>query len=276
MTPVCARQCVQVRSTPTRPIASRTSFLNSSMFLSNCGEHVDSLHALPDLDAGVQIGHQSDCCITYFKFPGEHRLRIAGHVDQRKPGGGEPLAFCPSGKPRPLDHHHGAAVDHTGQAGDCGAQGRAVRVGEVDMNGAGVEVGVGTAVGAIDQLIGHHHGARTVFGVEAADGARAEDPSHPELAQSPHVGPVRHGVRREFVGCTVSGQERDFVLADGAYRDRGAGLAIRGVHVDSAGFASIRGLEEGVEAAAADDSEHPPIVVQPLVRPRARGNGRMT
>src|ERR1700747_1837390 len=47
--------------------------------------------------------------------------------------------------------------------------------------------------GAVAQLVGHHHRTRTVVGVQAADGARAENPPHAELAQRPHVGAVRHG-----------------------------------------------------------------------------------
>ena len=67
----------------------------------------------------------------------------------------------------------------------------------------------------------------------------------------------------------VPGQERDLVLADSADRDRGAGLGRTGCRRDGADV----GFEEGVEAAAADDSEHPPIVVHAPVRSRARGCG---
>ena len=50
----------------------------------------------------------------------------------------------------------------------------------------------------------------------------------------------------------VAGQESHLVLPDGADRDRGAGLAERRVQADAAGGR----VEEAVEAAAADHSEH--------------------
>ena len=93
-----------------------------------------------------------------------------------------------------------------------------VRVGEADVDAAGVEVGVGAAAGAVHQLIGHHHRAGAEVGRQAADRARPEDPPHPERPQRPHVGAVRHGVRRELVVDAVPRQERDLVLADGARR----------------------------------------------------------
>src|SRR6185312_7539262 len=83
-----------------------------------------------------------------------------------------------------------------------------------------------------------------------------EDPPHPQRAQRPHVGPVRDRVRRELVVDAVARQKRDLVHPDGAYRDRSARLAVRGVEVDAS---RIR-TEERIEAAAADDSEHHSIV----------------
>jgi hypothetical protein len=61
----------------------------------------------------------------------------------------------------------------------------------------------------------------------------------------------------------VAGQEGDFMLTDAAYRDRGAGLTVRGVDADVAGFAAKRCLKEAVETAPAYYSEHPPIVMHP-------------
>ena len=69
-------------------------------------------------------------------------------------------------------------------------QRRAVRVGETDMDAAGVEVGVVATAGAVDQLIGHHHGARAELGGQAAHRARPEDAAHAQRAQRPHVGAV--------------------------------------------------------------------------------------
>ena len=46
-----------------------------------------------------------------------------------------------------------------GRSGRGGAQRRAVRVGEPDVDAARIEVGVVAARRAVDQLIGHHHRA---------------------------------------------------------------------------------------------------------------------
>lgn len=94
------------------------------------------------------------------------------------------------------------------------------------MDTAEVEIGVGAAAGAVDQLIGHHDRAGLEFRVQAADRTRPEDPPHTKRAQRPHVGPIRHGVRRVLVMGAVAGQERDVVHPDGADRDRGAGLTV--------------------------------------------------
>src|SRR5271156_931940 len=220
--------------------------------LRELADHVVNFHPTAHVDTGIQVGHQSNCRIADFKLASQHRLRITGHVDQREARGGEPLTFRAGGKPRPFDDDHGAAVDHFGQAGDRRAQRRAVRIGEGHVRGAGVEVGVGATTSPVHQLVGHHDGARPVIGRQAADRARGEDLSDPQRAQRPHVGPVGHLVRRKPVVGAVPRQECHLVLPDRADGDRGAGLAVGRVQVDAA-----RGrVEEGVEAAAANHSEH--------------------
>src|SRR5271167_4721558 len=220
--------------------------------LRKLADHVVNFHPAAHVDTGVQVGHQSNGRIADFELAGQHRLRVTGHVDQREAGGGEPLTFRAGGKSRPLDDDHGAAVDHLGQAGDRRAQRRAIRVGEGHVRRAGVEVGVGATTSPVYQLIGHHDGARAVVSRQAADRARGEDLPHSQLAQCPHVGPIGHLVRRKPVVGAVPGQECHLVLADRADRDRGTGFAVGRVQVDAA-----RGrVEEGVEAAAANHSEH--------------------
>src|SRR3984885_1112558 len=220
--------------------------------LRELADHLVNFHPAAHVDTGVQVGHQSNCGIADFELAGQHRLRITGHVDQCEARGGEPLTFRAGRKPRPLNDDHGAAVDHLGQAGGRRAQCRAVGIGEGHVRRAGVEVGVGATTRPVYQLVGHHDGARTVIGRQAADRARGEDLSDPQRAQRPHVGPVGHFVRRKPVVGAVPRQECHLVLPDRADGDRGAGLAVGGVQVDAA-----RGrVEEGVEAAAANHSEH--------------------
>jgi len=84
------------------------------------------------------------------------------------------------------------------------------------VNSAGVEVGVVTAGGAVHQLVRHHGCAGPKIGGEAADRTRPEDAPHTEFTQSPHVGAVRHRMRREFVMLAMARQECDLVVADGA------------------------------------------------------------
>src|ERR1700744_5235893 len=220
--------------------------------LCELADHVVNFHPAPHVDAGVQVGHQSNRRVADFKLAGQHRLRVTSHVDQREARGGEPSTFRAGGKPRTLDHDHGAAVDHLGQAGARRAQRRAVGIGEGHVRRAGVEVGVGATTSPVHQLVGHHDGTRPVVGGQAADRAWGEDLSDPQRAQRPHVGPVGHFVRRKPVVGAVPRQEYHLVLPDRADGDRGAGLAVGGVQVDAA-----RGrVEEGVVAAAANHSEH--------------------
>src|ERR1700744_4087102 len=220
--------------------------------LCELADHVVNFHPAPHVDAGVQVGHQSNRRIADFKLAGQHRLRVTSHVDQREAPGGEPSPFRAGGKPRTLDHDQGAAVDHLGQAGDRRAQRRAVGIGEGHVRRAGVEVGVGATTSPVHQLVGHHDGTRPVVGGQAADRAWGEDLAPSQCPQRPHVGAVGHLVRRKPVVGAVSRQECHLVLPDRADADRGAGLAVGRVQVDAA-----RGrVEEGVEAAAANHSEH--------------------
>ena len=226
--------------------------LERHQVLLELSEHLSGGHPRTGLDARVQVGHQCDCGIADLEFPGEHRLRIAGHVHQREALVREPATLRAGGEPRTLDHHHGAAVDHPGQRGHGGPQRRTVRVGEPDVDGARFEVRVGARPRPVDELIGHHHRPRPESGGEAAHRARREDPAHPQRAQRPHVGAVRHGVRGELVADAVARQERDLVLADRPDGQRRARGAVRRVQADAARI----GTEERVETAASDDSQH--------------------
>lgn len=62
------------------------------------------------------------------------------------------------------------------------------------MDTAEVEIGVGAAAGAVDQLIGHHDRAGLEFRVQAADRTRPEDPPHTKRAQ-------RHMLARYGTAC---------------------------------------------------------------------------
>src|SRR3954470_20187611 len=73
------------------------------------GEDIDSADRVSAVHTRVQIGDQSDGCITHFELTGQHRLRVSGHVDQVEPLIREPSAFGAGGKPWPLDHDHRAA-----------------------------------------------------------------------------------------------------------------------------------------------------------------------
>ena len=231
--------------------------LERHQVLLELSEHLSGGHPRTGLDARVQVGHQCDCGIAHLELPGEDRLRIAGDVHQREALVRKPATLRASGEPRTLDHHHGAAVDHTGQRRHGSPQRRTVGVGEPDVEGARFEVRVGARPRPVDELIGHHHRPRPELGGEAAHRARREDPAHPQRAQRPHVCAVRHGVRGELVADAVARKERDLVIADHPDGQRRARGAVRRVEADTARI----GTEERVETAASDDSQHAPIVV---------------
>ena len=81
--------------------------------------------------------------------------------------------------------------------------------------------------------------------------ARAEDASHAERAQRPHVGAVWKGVRRILVPGAVPRQECDAATVDVADSDVATGGSIWSLERDSSGI----GGEERVEAAAPDHGD---------------------
>ena len=110
-TPSCGRQWVHSRSLGDLVDRLVHQLLERHQVALELGEHVDGPHARPGLDAGIDIGHQSDCRVTHLQLTRQHRLGIARHVHQREALPREPLALGTRREPRALDHHHGAAVD---------------------------------------------------------------------------------------------------------------------------------------------------------------------
>ena len=88
-------------------------------------------------------------------------------------------------------------------------QPRAVRVGEADVAGARVVVGLHPAGGPVDQLVGNHERAGAELGPQAPHGTRRQHLAHAERAQRPQVGPIVDPMGGMSVLAAVPRQERD-------------------------------------------------------------------
>ena len=156
---------------------------------------------------GIDISHECNCGITHLELPGQYCLGVSGHVHQGESLPGEPFTFRAGREAGTLDHHHRGTVDHPGQIGGRGPQGRAVGIGEADVYPAGIKVGVHPTTGPVDELIGHDDRAGPEFGGQTAHRTGSEHPAHAECPQCPHIGAVRNGVRRILVAETVARQK---------------------------------------------------------------------
>ena len=218
-------------------------------------EHLGLVDRLLLADPGVEVGDQRDGGVAEAQLAGQDGLGVAGHVDHGPARAGIALGLGAGGEPRPLDHDHGAAVDHsvTGRVDHRRAQVGTVGVGEGGVGGAGVDEGLHPARGAVDELVGDDQGRRLGLRLQAADRARSQDLLHAEAGQRPDVRPVVDLVRRELVALPVAREEGDRPTTDVTDRDRGGRVAVRGGHLDRG-----RVVQELVEAAATDHG-HPRV-----------------
>ena len=177
---------------------------------------------------GVQVGDQSDRGVAEGQLAGEHRLRVAGHVDDRAAHARRTSATRPgwrsAGPRRPPScrRRPGRSRSRSATVADRGPAGRAVRVGEVHVHRARVVERLRPAGRAVDQLVGQHERARPELGPQPADRARREDLPYAQLAQRPQVRPVgiwcggkrwsrpcrgRNATRRPPTSATVIGSD---------------------------------------------------------------------
>ena len=184
-------------------------------------EHLLLPHAGAGLHPGVHVGDQRDRGVALPQLPGEHRLGVPGHVDQRPALGGVVERLRAGGEARTLDHDHGAADrDARVRAGDGRGEPRAVRVGEGHVHGTALDEARHPPRGAVDELVGHDHVTGRDVGSQPADGAGGEHLTHPQGAERPGVGAVVDRVRRVLVVRPVPGQEGDPASRDLAERRR--------------------------------------------------------
>jgi hypothetical protein len=109
---------------------------------------------------------------------------------------------------------------------------------------------VGSAPGAVDELVEDDEVARVQLGLQRPGGARRHEAAHAELPHRPHVGPVGDGGGDELVLVPVSGEEGDPASGHGADGDRRGGSAVGRVHID---FRDV--VEELVEPRSAEDPD---------------------
>jgi hypothetical protein len=144
------------------------------------------------------------------------------------------------------------ALFHAGQ--QVPSQTGAVRIGELDMARAGVEVGLHATRRAVHELVGDHEAAGTEVAVQAARGARCHHLPDADGAQRPQVRPVAHPVRGQLVARPMARKEGDPPWTQGALRPAD-GDGGRGQPVRSGDLVLLHVVEEAVEARAADDTD---------------------
>ena len=64
-------------------------------------------------------------------------------------------------------------------------------------------------MGAIDELIGHHHVAWAEVFLQGSDGGHGDQPAHAEAPHRPDVGGIGDFTRHQMVMTTVTSQEDD-------------------------------------------------------------------
>src|SRR6266545_4317683 len=185
--------------------------------LAEHAEHLFLGDPVVALDPGVEVGDQRDGGVADGQLPGEHRLRMPGHIHDTAAHGRIPAGLRPGREARSLDDDHGPVV-------------------RLDPLG-------------LRRLL-HHGRAGAQLRAQTADGARGDDLAHAELVQRPDVRPVRDPVRRILVSLAVPGQERHPAPVHRGHGDRRGGRPVRGVEA-----VLLRVGQKGVESGAADDGE---------------------
>ena len=142
--------------------------------------------ALPRLGAGVHVGDQRDRGVALPHLAGQSRLGGAGHVDQVPALRGVVPRLRACGEARTLDDHHRPAAPHPAvRGGHGGRQRTAVGVGEGQVAGAALDVGADPPVGAVDELVGHHHVTRAPRCRAARRRRTAPAPGAPRASAAP-------------------------------------------------------------------------------------------
>ena len=110
----------------------------------------------------------------------------------------------------------------------------------------------GALVGAVDELIRHHHVEGAVLLLQGAHGRNRQNPAHIEGAQGPDVGPVGHLGWGESVVAAVASQKHHFQIADATDAQAVGGPAIGCIQVQ---LPHVVEAIHGIEATASKDTE---------------------
>ena len=217
----------------------------------------------------VVVGGHGEGGVGDLRLTGQASFGVIGHADHRAAPAAVEIRFGPRGEGRPLHAQIGAAtvqcppgwhqaVGHIRQqAAQPGAEG--IRQGHMGHSPL-TEKAQRALVGAVDELIGHHHVERAHRLLQGADGRRGEDPTHPQRAHGPDVGAVGHLRGQIGVMAAVPGQE-DHLHAPQAAEPQAVGRWAEGcIQLQ---FLDVLQPLHGIEAAAAEHAKPCPAEIHP-------------
>ena len=188
------------------------------------GLHVGHDHLDIDIFVGtaapaVVVGGHTDHLVGYLGLAGQLRLGQGRHVDDGAAPRAVEIGLGARGELRALHadeqalvvQAHAIALERVAALAHNGGQARIEGVAEPDVaDHAAFEEGEGAdALGAVDDLVGHHEVARADVLLQRPDGGEGDDGAHTEVPQGGHVGLVLDLVRREFMVQAVARQEGD-------------------------------------------------------------------
>ena len=207
----------------------------------------------------IVIGDHGECGVAEFGFAGAASFAVVGHADDVPAHGAMEMGLGAGGEGRAFHVDVGAAVVDGGAGASGGvdedvAEPVADRVGEGDVGDDAVaeEGEVGTAFGAVDELVDGDDVGGLVLFFEGADGADADDVGGAEFFHAVDVGAVVQFAGEDGVGAAVTGEEDEVAIGEASREEVVGGFAKRGGQTDPALLVEAVHL---VETAAADDAD---------------------
>ena len=107
-------------------------------------------------------------------------------------------------------------------------------------------------MGAIDELIGYDHVARSEVFLQGSDGGHGNQPAHVEAPHRPDVRGVGNFLRHQMVMATVTGQEDDLHALQSSETQRVRWTPERGFQ---GAFFQLLKAGHGVQTAATDHAD---------------------
>jgi len=214
--------------------------------------HVDGDAVMAGKPAVVVGGH-GEGGVGDLRFSGQSRLGVVGHPDHRAAPTAVQVRFCPGGEGGALHAQVSAAAMQVAPLGhqafghirQHAAETGAERIGHGHVgDGTLAEEAQRSLVGAIDELIRHHHVQRPHRFLQRANCRGGEDPTHPQGAQRPDVRSIGDFGGHHAVVTAMAGKEHHLHSPESPQPEAVGGAAEGGVNADLLGrFQALHGIK---------------------------------